>query len=60
MIIYEHIEKKLALNVKLFVMKVAKCKQSSILTSYKILIHCNQEAKSAKDGSGNWPMCNLV
>jgi hypothetical protein len=49
--------------MKLFVIKVVKCKQSSILTSIqntKSLYSGNcQKATGAKDGSGNWPMSNI-
>jgi hypothetical protein len=50
--------KKVKLNVKLFVIKVAKCKQSSILTSIEILnpYICTNSKKvtKAKDGSANF------
>jgi hypothetical protein len=55
--------KKVALYVKVIVIKEAKCKESSFLTWYKIPNHykCNncQKAIGAKDGSGNWPMRNV-
>jgi hypothetical protein len=51
--------KKVVLNVKRFVIKIVKCKQSSILTSIQntitVLI-----AKEQNDGSGNWPMSNVI
>jgi hypothetical protein len=51
--------------MKLFVIKVAKCKQSSIfLLPYKILIYykCSycQNATEEKDDWGNWPMSNCL
>jgi hypothetical protein len=55
------------LNLKLHVcvIKVAKCKQSGILTSiYKILFHYDfiycQKAPEAQDGSGNWPTIKFL
>jgi hypothetical protein len=51
--------KKVAINVKLFVMKAEKCKQSSILTPvqkkqiYNNCIYC-QKATDEEDGPGNW------
>jgi hypothetical protein len=44
-----------AKNVKLFVVKVAKCKQSSILTSIKNTLNFTdcQKAKDENDGSDN-------
>jgi hypothetical protein len=42
--------KKVVLNVKLFIIKVEKCEQSSILLPY--YTNC-QNANEAKDGSGN-------
>jgi hypothetical protein len=49
--------------MKLFLIKVVKCKQRSILTSIqntKSLYSGNcQKASGAKDGSGNWPMSNF-
>jgi hypothetical protein len=47
--------KKVALNMKVFVIKVAKCKQSGILTSIqKYLITKIELHVIPKDGSCNW------
>jgi hypothetical protein len=43
---------KLALNVTIFVVKVVKCKQSSILTSTQNNESSCQKATEAKVGSG--------
>jgi hypothetical protein len=47
-----------------YVIKVAKCKQSSILIQYNILIHYNcaycQKVTDEEDGSGNWSMSNFL
>jgi hypothetical protein len=56
---------EVALNVNLFVINVAKCKQSSILTSKKelnrfiTLIAKKNQQKQKKNVSGNWPMGNV-
>jgi hypothetical protein len=55
---------KITLNVKKYVVKVAKCKLSSILTSiqnakYYKCTNCKQTTEQ-DDSSGNWPMSNLL
>jgi wyosine [tRNA(Phe)-imidazoG37] synthetase (radical SAM superfamily) len=48
---------------KLFVIKVAKCKQSSFFYFHtKCWNHCTycQLAKQTKDGTGNLPMSNIL
>jgi hypothetical protein len=41
---------------------VAKCKQTSILTTIQNDYNCTnrQKATESKDGSGNWPMSNFL
>jgi hypothetical protein len=52
---------KVATNVKQFVIKVAKCKQSSSFTSIQILNHFTnfQNTTEERDGKGSWPMSNF-
>jgi hypothetical protein len=54
------ISEKLVINMKLFVIKVAICKQSSILTSIQILTTYCQKATDKKYGSGNLPMSDIL
>jgi hypothetical protein len=53
---------KEVLNMKLFVIKIAKYNQSSILTSIKILNHynCTNCQKATEEGSGYWLMNNSL
>jgi uncharacterized membrane protein YukC len=58
-----YLMKTVALIVKLFVINVAKSKQSNILTSqqkYYNYTYCQNVTTEAKYGSGNWPMSNCL
>jgi hypothetical protein len=55
---------KVVLNRKLFVVKVFKCKQRSILTSLPntqlfLPLLISKNATEAKHGSNNWPISNV-
>jgi hypothetical protein len=55
---------KVAKNIKLCVIKIAKYKECSSLTSIQnpnsLLLYLLLKSKNEKDGPGNWPMSNVL